>query len=128
MQLLWESLIIAAMFLLRLGIPLATMFLVGNALRRMDERWRAEALEREQQLGVMAGCETSGGALVPALIQEPCWEYRACPETTRARCPAYLAPNVPCWLARRRADGQMPSQCGLCSIFATRRIGTPVAA
>ena len=128
MQLLWEALIVAALFLMRLGVPIASIFLVGCALRRLDERWRADAVAREQQLGVLGGCEAAGGALVPALISEPCWEYRACPETTRARCPAYLAQTVPCWLARRRADGQLPSHCGRCSIFATRRIGTPAAA
>jgi hypothetical protein len=133
MQFIWETLIVAAMFILRLGVPLTAIFFVGCALRRLDARWQAEAVARRQRFSSMEECLTSAATGRPvaagAIIQEPCWEYRACPESMRARCPAYLAPQVPCWLARRREAGQLPSQCGRCSIFATaRRIASGVAA
>lgn len=123
MQFLTEVTIIVAMFIVRLGVPIALMCLVSYALRRLDARWQAEA--RAQQLTASNASAPPIATVVPAaatpLIQEPCWEYRACPETVRARCPAYLSPHLPCWIARRQAEGQLPSQCCNCSLFTTAR-------
>lgn len=133
MQFFTEVTIIVTMFILRLGVPIALMCLVTWGLRRLDTRWQAEAVARAQQLAATKAnslaLATARPALPAAIIQEPCWEYRACPENVRARCPAYLSPRVPCWVARRQADGQLPSQCCRCSLFTTaRHIGIGAAA
>jgi hypothetical protein len=135
MQLWWEVTIIAAMFVLRLGVPVAVICLVSYLLRRLDARWQAEAAARRQQLALTcaeANLARGNAAIAPAvvsLIQEPCWEYRACPEAVRARCPAYLSPRLPCWIARGQSAGEVPGQCCNCPIFAgARRIRTGVAA
>ena len=125
MQFLTEVTIMVAMFILRLGVPIALIGLISYALRRLDARWQAEALARSQQLACTNAITVPVTKTVPAtatsLIQEPCWEYRACPETVRARCPAYLSTRLPCWIARRQAEGQLPSHCNHCAIFTTAR-------
>jgi hypothetical protein len=40
----WQAAIIFGLFMLRLAVPLAMVLLVGYCLRRLDERWQAEAL------------------------------------------------------------------------------------
>lgn len=129
MQYVWESAILAAMFAVRLGVPLAIIFLVSHVLLRLDARWRADALAHQQSHTNGTPCTGPDDAAFVhrdgALIQEPCWEYRGCSEVMRANCPAYGAPQLSCWLARRMAHGRLPSQCAACSIFTTaRRLGT----
>ena len=48
MDALSQTAIIVGMFILRLGIPLAIMLLVGYWLRRLDNKWQAEAKARQE--------------------------------------------------------------------------------
>ena len=135
MEWFFEAAIIISMFVLRLGVPIVLMFLISCALRRLDARWQAEALARHHQLALSNPDAVPVAAALPAaagggrLIQEPCWEYKACPESVRAKCPAYLDGQVPCWFAQRAATGQLPVACCTCSIFTTApRMGVNSAA
>ena len=48
MDALLQTAIIVGMFTLRLGIPLAITLLVGYWLRRLDNKWQAEAKARQE--------------------------------------------------------------------------------
>jgi hypothetical protein len=48
MDALLQTAIIVGMFILRLGIPLAITLLVGYWLRRLDNKWQAEAKARQE--------------------------------------------------------------------------------
>ena len=45
---LLQTVIIVGMFILRLGIPLIITLLVGYWLRRLDNKWQAEAKARQE--------------------------------------------------------------------------------
>ena len=131
MQWFYEVAIMVALFLLRLGVPIAAIFCVSCALRRLDAHWQAAALARRYQPA--SALAPAAHAAAPALsrtsrvIQEPCWEYKACPQDVRAKCPAFLNRQVPCWLAQRAATGRLPHTCCNCSIFATAPRGVTAA-
>ncbi len=122
---LLEAVVIAGMFLLRLGVPLVITLLVGYLLRRLDAKWQAEA---QMQLGAAP----AQGPAVPApaltrLAAQPCWIEKGCDEARRARCPAPKRPNIPCWLARRQAEGRLPAECYNCSRLALRQAAAGAA-
>jgi hypothetical protein len=61
----------------------------------------------------------------PALAEsKPCWEVKQCGDERKLRCPAFLAPALPCWIARRNAEGCLPDGCPLCVLF---RAGSGIA-
>jgi hypothetical protein len=111
-----ESVVITiGMFVLRLGIPLAITLAIGYWLRRLDAKWEAEAIqEREQE---------QAPAEIKALKAEgqPCWKMKGCDEDRRAQCPACKLLDIPCWVARLRATGQLPLECHNCARFAPGR-------
>lgn len=114
----FEIAVVAGFFLLRLGVPVAVTAAIVWWLRRLDARWEAEADAQSRRVLELK-------APAPAVAQtgaRPCWEERNCPEGVRDHCPAYFQPAVPCWLARRAADGHLPAGCTDCASF------TPVAA
>ena len=48
MDSLLQTAVIVGMFALRLGIPLAITLLVGYWLRRLEDKWQAEARARQE--------------------------------------------------------------------------------
>lgn len=108
---------VAVLFLLRLGVPVAVTTAIVWWLRRLDARWEAEAEVASRRV-----LELKAAAPVAEAPARPCWEVRNCPAGMRDNCPAYFQPDVPCWLARRAADGHLPGACADCARF------TPVAA
>jgi hypothetical protein len=108
-----EILAIVALFLLRLGVPVALTILVTWWLRRLDAKWQAEASSALTPAAPVAGQPQ------PARVTErrPCWEVRNCPEERRSQCPAFFAPEVACWLARLRAGQRLPDACGDCGLY-----------
>ncbi len=120
-----DAFVIAGMFILRLGVPLAITLGVGYLLLRLDRKWQAEAwaewessrLEREEQ---------AGQATSPVAGQF-CWDLKECSQATREQCPAFKRPNIPCWLARRRAEGRLPAACYECELFSLKQVGQRIA-
>lgn len=111
-----ELLAVISIALVRFGLPLLISAGVAWWLFRLDTKWRSEAPAVYLPAETPAG---SAGSVHSQIIGEPCWVYRACPDKVRDKCPAYLQPNVPCWLARLRADGRLAGGCRCCSVFAT---------
>ncbi|MCS7220109.1 MAG: hypothetical protein RML36_03340 [Anaerolineae bacterium] len=105
---LFETLVVAGMFLVRLGVPLVITLAIAHALRWLDIRWQAEAVKARET--------------AQALLQEPCWAHRGCTQERRSLCPAFQRPDLPCWAARRLREGQLPAECYNCRRFALGQI------
>jgi len=125
-------LLIALLFLLRLGIPLALMLLLALCLRRLDARWEAELRmqqggsnpaspspeKRQSAIGEPAMAPTATRSLTAqTVLSTPCWRIKDCPQQQRQGCPAATMPHTLCWLARRQVEGMIPLQCYRCPLF-----------
>jgi len=124
-----EIVAIVALFILRFGVPLLIMIGIGYALRRLDQKWevelRAEHEERQSQQEKSIQPEPvlpfAPGYAPQAIMMDsygkPCWDVKDCDQSLREQCPAFQHPDAPCWLARRRAEGEIPSMCLHCELF-----------
>ena len=112
METLLTTLGVVGLFVLRLGVPVAVVALVGYALHRLDAKWEAEAAAYRRQ-------SVSQVALRP--VEQPCWVLKNCPEEMYTHCAAYQNTGTPCWLARSQADGMLPNACVTCTLFSLRR-------
>jgi hypothetical protein len=97
-----EILVILGMFFLRLGVPILISIVIGYLLRRLDDRWEAEAQQEAIQRKKLTAA------------RKACWEEKGCSEERRARCPASRVTDIPCWLARMRAENRLPALCTSC--------------
>lgn len=111
-----EILAVIGFTLLRFGVPFLITAGVAWWLYRLDRKWSGTAPVASSPADTPAARAT---AAHNRIIGEPCWVYRACPEKVREQCPAYLHPELPCWLARLRHDGRLAGGCRCCSVFAT---------
>ena len=83
----------------RLAIPILVTAAAVYFLRRLDARWQREARS------------------APVEVRKPaCWEVQACPAERSHDCPGRLSP-LPCWQARRSANGYLREQCLTCIVF-----------
>ena len=120
-----DAAVIAGMFILRLGVPLAITLAVGYVLLHLDRKWQAEAwaewkssqLEQEEQAGRVAS----------SVAGQLCWDVKGCSQTAREQCAAFKKPNIPCWLARRRAEGRLPAACYDCELFSLKQVSQSIA-
>jgi hypothetical protein len=111
--------IMVLLFALRCIVPLILTIGIGYALNRMADRWEKEA--------AAARPATQGrpGAIplpVPAQTAAPCWSVKGCSPEKRAACPAYRQRALPCWLARTRVEGVLPSTCVDCDLYKGARL------
>jgi hypothetical protein len=86
---------------IRLAIPIGITAVAIIFLRRLDNRWQAEA---EEQL------------LLPVVEKEKCWEIKGCTAEMRASCAGYQS-KEPCWQALREENGHLQERCLGCEIF-----------
>jgi hypothetical protein len=101
-----EAIILIGLFALRIAIPLIVTLGIGELIsRRYSARQRAAEAVQEEVV-----CE--GYELGPR-----CWEIKNCDPTTRETCPAYLRPQIPCWLALQVAGRGLPEECFACEAF-----------
>lgn len=94
---------IAVGLTIRLGIPIALTALLILILRRLDERWQAQA--RQEPLAL------------PLARNTGCWDVKKCSAEQRARCSAYAHPDTPCWQHFRARDGTLRKSCLGCDVF-----------
>ncbi len=94
---------IAVGLTIRLGVPIALTALLIFVLRRLDERWQAQA--REERLAV------------PLARNTGCWDVKKCSAEQRARCSAYAHPDSPCWQHFRSETGALRESCLGCDVF-----------
>lgn len=126
MNVILETLALTVLFVLRLGIPIAVTVLIAWGLRRLDARWQADAAARQTSRAVAAGDLDAAAVTSPLAAQQPCWELNNCSDAQRGNCPACAAFDIPCWMARLRADGKLPARCYGCALFRTRPSPQPV--
>jgi hypothetical protein len=115
-----EVVAVTGLLALRVGVPLAVTGLITWGLHRLDARWQAEAEARQATAEVSAGRVQPGAFKAPQAATTPCWKLRNCSEASRANCAACKEPNLPCWMARLRADGRLPGPCYGCALFRLR--------
>ena len=85
--------------LLRLAIPIGATVLVIVILRRLDQRWQAEA-------------ETQ-----PVTVEKTeCWKIKGCPPEKVQNCEAAKSP-LPCWQVKRQPNGYLNEECLTCPVF-----------
>ena len=83
----------------RLVIPIFVTVIAVYFLRRLDARWENE------------------GHNPPVAIEKPaCWEINGCAPEHSKTCVGRTSP-LPCWQARRTANGYLREECLGCTIF-----------
>ena len=97
-------------FLLRLGIPVLITFFLVRFLRRLDERWQAEAKVDTTQVKNIG-----------------CWEIKNCSAEMRATCQAYANPDTPCFQVLRDPKGNLKESCIGCQVFREYPAALPIA-
>ena len=115
-----EVLALTSLFILRMGVPLAVMVLITWGLKSLDARWQADAEARQAFAVVSTGRAQPAAFKAPQAAQTPCWTLRNCSEARQSHCAACKEPGLPCWMARLRADGRLPSGCYGCALFRLR--------
>jgi hypothetical protein len=112
---LFDILIIAFMFVLRLGVPVAITLMLG--------RWLEKKLApRESTLTADSGRVIPFTTSKNNIIQVRCWDLKRCDKTTRAQCAAYQRPDLPCWLARQVGERKANEACFTCSLYKPQAI------
>lgn len=109
--------VIVALFALRCIVPIVLMFAIGYGMKKLVRHWESEdARQREKPVAIPLPMAARATADAPAKSL-PCWVLNNCDETTRNACPAYASPSLACWVARLRANGQIPAKCAGCAIY-----------
>lgn len=98
-----DALVIAYMFVLRVGVPILITLMIGAWLKRLLEERDAKELPQPT-------ASTSDG-------QQHCWDVKHCPETERVKCVASQRPDLPCWLAVQVSGGGLKEMCYACPVF-----------
>ncbi len=121
---IWDAVVIAGMFILRLGVPLAITVAIGYLLRRLDAKWQAEAWAQWEASEMQ---RATAEPVASSAAKQPCWTLKGCGEAMRDQCPAFKRPDIPCWLARRRAEGRLPAACYECELFSLKQVAQSMA-
>lgn len=90
--------------LIRLGVPLAVTAVFIIVLRKLDNRWKAEAAENSK-------------SIQSTPPQKPCWEINQCTPEKMEECIAHQNPNSPCWQLFRSDQGALKENCLGCDVF-----------
>jgi hypothetical protein len=104
------------MFALRCIAPLLLTLGIGYLMNRLVDRWEAEETKTEFEEEGEPVAAPAPAVKLPS-INVPCWILRNCDKAALADCPAHKQPGIPCWLARLRAEGRLPSGCPDCPIY-----------
>ena len=99
METLTSILYVFAGLLLRLAVPILGTVLLVFFLRKLDERWQAEA------------------EFQPQVMDRPqCWKIKGCTQQQTGDCKAYQS-NLPCWQIHRSPNGYLKEDCLTCQVF-----------
>lgn len=116
-----------ALFALRCVAPLVLTLIIGYVMNRMVDRWEAEeALEGQDEKPADLSLPKKERSLILPAVTIPCWLVKNCDPAERSKCPAHMQAGIPCWLARLRVDGRLPSACSDCPIYAQAMAPIPV--
>jgi hypothetical protein len=109
------ALVMIGLFALRCVVPIALTFGLGYVMNRLVDRWEAEDARKTIPVPVARPIAPVVQA-EPArsILSLPCWVTNSCAEKKLVNCAAYRAPHLPCWEARRQAEGALPARCPDC--------------
>ncbi len=96
-----DTLVIAYMFVLRIGVPILITLMIGAWLKRLLE-------EHEE------GPETAPLELAPG---QHCWDVRKNDTTAQAQTLAAKRPDLPCWLALQVGGKGVQEMCYGCPLY-----------
>lgn len=99
METLGSVLYIVVGLLLRLAIPILGTVLLVYFLRKLDQRWQAEAALHQQ-----------------GMEKPDCWKITGFPPQQTETSAVYKS-DLPCWQANRLPNGYMKDECLSCQIF-----------
>ncbi len=102
-----DILVIAYMFVLRIGVPILITLMIGAWLKRL--------LEKEDQPQPVTPLQDS---------QPHCWDKRTTPETEEARAVAMARPDLPCWLALQVQGHGLKEMCYSCPQYSAHAPAT----
>ena len=115
-----DVLVIAYLFILRIGVPILITFMLGAWLQKVLR----EPESAPQPMRGEAACAEPDEAGATH-----CWDVKHCPENLRAQCVAAQRPDLPCWLALQVGGEGLRQTCYTCPLFTTVGQQTvPVAA
>mgnify|MGYP001166023528 FL=1 len=113
--------VIVALFALRCVLPFVLMMALGYGMKRLVRHWENEETAQPQgQPSIplpLAAKPLAARPTAKSSAALPCWITKNCDEKTRNACPAYASPSLACWVARLRADGQIPAKCAGCELY-----------
>jgi hypothetical protein len=97
-----DALVIAYMFVLRIGVPLLITLMIGAWLKRL--------LEEREEKPEAAPLKLGAG--------QHCWDVKDSPETRQAKAVGAQRPDLPCWLALQVSGTGLKEICYTCPVFA----------
>lgn len=108
--------VVVALFALRCVAPFLLLLAIGYGMKRLVAHWEREDARAGAQPSIPPAMAEPASEKSPGL-KLPCWVLNNCAEQTRNACPAYANPSLACWLARLRADGEVPARCAGCPLY-----------
>ncbi len=108
-----EAALLAGLFALRCIAPLLLTLAIGYLMNRLVDRWEAEDARQ-----LAEGLQPESDGFFPS-VKLPCWVFKNCDPESKANCPAFQQPGLPCWLAHLRHSGKLPNGCPDCPIYIT---------
>jgi hypothetical protein len=102
-------------FMLRLGVPVAITIGAVHLFRRLDIRWQTQDWQHWT-----ARLEAAGGVTARkwlSRLANRCWDENSCEPSAVAKCSAHAHQSIPCWMARRAAEGLLPAKCHQCERY-----------
>lgn len=110
--------VVVALFALRCVAPILLMMTIGYGMKRLVRHWEREEAAQAQKVAARPAIQLAMAASErPSKSAIPCWILNNCDEQTRRDCPAFASPSLACWMARLRADGQVPAKCAGCAQY-----------
>lgn len=100
-----DALVIAYMFVLRIGVPILITLMIGAWLKRLLEEREAKPEGIPLRLGE----------------GQHCWDANSNPDTEHAKALAAERPDLPCWLALQVGGAAVTPMCYNCSVFAAHQ-------
>ena len=115
MEILGDLVTAALIAVIRLGIPLAVLFVIGY---QMYQGSKSQIVVKKHGQ-VALGAHATGGikSLYGPAQSRPCWESKRCSSKARGVCSAYYNREVPCWLALKASLGRLSADCCDCELF-----------
>jgi hypothetical protein len=111
--------VLVALFALRCVLPFILLLAIGYGMNRLVDHWeRDEKRQGGKQMAIPLAMAARPAERSPQ-SKIPCWVFNHCEEKTRDACPAYANPSLACWVARLRAEGQLPGKCARCPLYSS---------